>query len=1024
MSNPKESDTDKINQSQEETKEQLLRELSENLNLGQEENKINKKEDESKFSMQTMPETIEISCIEPSDFQKEKYFKNTDDNTIINVFGDDDDNLVSFYGEGGDLEKLVNTLDVNKKNNNEPDGYLTAFNITKIGSEHLAKFTQSIDQKDLMACKKVIDKLEFDGKMITKVNEIKYLYMKSKDISNDAMDKILGDKEHSNDLFAWRDIMPGEDSFFRAIMFSYIESLILSNDFEEYKCFLFYLGTNICESYFSKILSFYQIDITRVRISLAILYYAFNSGSSDRYIEKTLSLFIKTYNMDPNFDLLLILNLKYLIYKYIKYNENKLYSKELKVRIGDLLPSKYIKNGKYLFKEFYEKNLLQLRKGVDKISVSVIPFILRRNLYIYSFENNKITHNLVDAESKQNKELLPIRIVNLNGNYDIIYEKKYYTKYLEIFSVYSNIPKSCINGETKKEDELRNQNIKANDIDRENLNFLNISNDDFEKTIINNYKHQQTINTKIYKKNNNNVNSQQSNKNINNINMNQFNSKTAMNNNINSNFIDNQNNINLNNSNYQKKTSGNIPGQNNINNNQMNNNGYMNMMNHNNMNNNMNNNNHNNINNNMNNNMNKNMSNNMNNINNNINNNMNNNMNSNINNNNMNNMYNNMNHNMNNNMMNNMNNSGNLNNNMNSQNYNNMTNNYTTLNSNMSSNLSNSNSNLNNNQINIKDNFNPKTERDKKVNIMNNQFDIQTNINYNNQMGMNSVNPSSYMNQSLMKQCPQCKKPNKDNFYCEQCLLNHLISYAENNYIEFLNENINNSNMNNNLKKFDEFLSNLNVIFPNASSKTFSESYYLLTNPNKNIFNEHLNKFKTSICLNCKKSIDKSSEFLDNTYLRFPCGCIFCNYNCLNTYLNKVPLNKMQFFQCSCGVTYEYIQLKYLLFFSISFDFKKLRKEVMRYMYEIVKTRCCKCKKDKEKLSKDQINVSVMELIDQEGGRIFDIHKFHHLICEKCKKSFDFNKNKFYCNLCVSEHSIVKKPDSQNIQMNNSCTII
>ena len=991
MSNSKENNTDKINQSNEE-KEELLRKLSENLDIGNEIKNTNNKDNQSKNSMPTMPETIEISCIEPSNLQREKFIKNNNDNTIINMFGDDDDNLVSFYGEGGDLEKLVKTLDINK-NNNEAEGYLTAFNITKVENEHLAKFTQSIGQKELLACKKVIDKVEFDGKMVTKVNDIKYLYMKSKDISNDVMDKILNNKEYSNDLFAWRDIFPGEDSFFRAVMFSYIENLILNNDFEEYKCFLFYLGTNIAEKYFSRILSYYQIDITRARISLALIYYAFNAGSSEGYIEKALSLFMKTYNMDMNFDLLLILNLKYLIYKYIMSNERKFYSKECKVKIGDLLPSKFIKNGNYLFKEFYETNLLQLNKGVDKISVSVIPFILRKNLYIYSFDKNKISHNFVYADNKQNKEVLPIRIVDLNGNYDIIYEKKYYTKFIRIFSVYSNIPIDSINGknegETKKEGVLRNQNNKANDIDRQNLNFLNITNDDFEKTIINNYNNQHALNNKINAQNqhiNSNANDQKNIKNnINNDNiMNRFNSKTAMNNNINNNNLDNQNNINLNNSNHHKNSIANRPGQKNINNNQMNNNGYMN--------------NHNNINNN------------------------NNLMNNNINNK-MNTMYN-MNPNMINNMLNNMN-SGNLNNNNNNntQNFNNMTNNYTIMNNNLNINLANS--NLNNNQMNSNDNLNPKTDRGRKANIVNNQFDNNTNVNYNNQMLMNSVTPSVYMSQSLAKQCPQCKKPNKDNFYCDQCFLNHLISYAKNNYIEFLKENINNSLTQKKLKAFDEYLLNINVIFPNGASKSFNESYYLLSNPNKNNFNEHLDKFKTSICLQCKKFIEKDKgEFLNNTYLRFPCGCIFCGINCLNIYLNTVPYKLMSSFQCICGVKYEYIQLKYLLFFSISFDFKNLKKEIMRFMYEIIKTRCCKCKKDKEKLSKDKISVSVMELLDHEGGKIFDIHKFHHLICDKCKNNFDFNKNKFYCNLCVSEHVIIKKPDSQGIQMNDTCSII
>jgi hypothetical protein len=369
-----------------------------------------------------------------------------------------------------------------------------------------------------------------------------------------------------------------------------------------------------------------------------------------------------------------------------------------------------------------------------------------------------------------------------------------------------------------------------------------------------------------------------------------------------------------------------------------------------------------------------------------------------------------------------MNSSGNLNNSMSTQNLNNMSNNYTKMNSNINNNLANTNSNINNNQMNLNDNLNPKTERDKKVNIMKNQFD---NVNYNNQMIINSVNPPVYMNQSLMKQCPQCKKPNKDNFYCEQCLLNHLIPYIENNYIEFLKENINNSITQKKLKTFNEYLLNLNVIYPNSASKSFNESYYLLSSPNRNIFNENLDKFKISICLLCKKLVEKDkNEFLNNTYLRFPCGCIFCSISCLNKYLTTVPFNLMSLYQCSCGVKYEYIQLKYLLFFSISFDFKNLKKEIMRFMYEIIKTKCCKCKKDKEKLNKDKINVSAMELIDHEGERIFGIHKFHHLICDICKKNFDLNKNKFYCNLCVSEHMFIKKPDGQNIQMNNTCTII
>ena len=56
--------------------------------------------------------------------------------------------------------------------------------------------------------------------------------------------------------------------------------------------------------------------------------------------------------------------------------------------MGELLPNSYVEGRR--FKEFYENNLLQLGKNVEKISLWIIPFILRRDLFIYKFvENDK-----------------------------------------------------------------------------------------------------------------------------------------------------------------------------------------------------------------------------------------------------------------------------------------------------------------------------------------------------------------------------------------------------------------------------------------------------------------------------------------------------------------------------------------------------------------------------------------------------------------------------------------------------------
>ena len=1035
------NDKDKINQSNEEAKEQLIKELSENLSIEVENESNKKSQANNKTILSTIPEaSIEISNIEPSNEQKERLAK-INDCTIINIFGDDE-NLVSFYGAGGELENLVNNLNY-EKNKNIIEGYLSVIKIMKIGNEQLVKLTQSIDNNDLLAVKKIIDKVEFDGKMVTKINDFKYLLMKSKDIGNDDMEEILNNKEYSNDLFAWRDIKPGEDSFYRAIIFSYLEYLILSNDFEQYKYFLYDLSNNITDKYFSQILEFYKIDIKKVKILLALIYYAINYGNRENFIEKALTLFMKAYNMDEVFDLFLILNLKFVIYKYIRSNERRYYSKETKVIMGEFLPDNFKKNGKYLFNKYYENNLLQLTKGVDKIAISVIPFIFRRNLYIYSFDKKKINLTFVHADNQQNKEEIPFRIVNLNGSYDIIYGKDYYCKYLKLFSIYSNIPMSNVkikanNENVQNEGKLRakisNNDLNANtNINTNNINTLNMNNNNSKEISMNNNN---SPNSNIV---NNNINNQNNNKNNNHNNQiqNNLNNNQKIMNNINKNDLNtnHQNNINVNNNqnflktmnsktsinnnsnsnknllnpmNIKNNMNNNLNTQNNTNNNQMINKGFSQMGNQN-----ININNSPNFNNN-----------NFNNMNNNINPNMNNLGNSNQNINNI--MINNTNTNINNNMVNNISNTNINNNTINSN---------TNLN-NSNNNLTNSNTNISNNNINIQNNQNQINIHTKANTVIegnsdgyiNTQYDGQTNLNVNQYMnqshGVNNTNISSLLNQSTNKNCPLCKKPSKDNFYCENCLLNHLIPYTNSNYIEFVKNNINNIIHQKPSEDFDLFVQNLNIIFPNGSSKPFNECYYLLSDQNKNYFNEQLNEYKKSICLGCFNFIKKEeNEFIENMFYRFPCGCIFCSSNCLNRFLKALPLKSMKSFICGCGKKYQYIQLKYLLYFSISFNLKFFKKEIMRYMYEYIKTICCKCKRTREKLNKENINMSVLELIDQEGERIFNIHKFNHLICDKCNQAPEMKKNKFYCNLCVSEHKKVSNNENKNYQMSDTCSI-
>ena len=1031
------------------TKEDLLRELSQNLDMDLADNdkESNTKPNNSygiKDSLSAIPEaSIEISCIEPLKIQKDKFDRN-EDSTILNIFGDEDenDNLVSFYGPGGDLQEIVNNIDLNKS---EPIGFLAVVTFYKVNNEHLSKLTQSINQKDLLTCKRIMDKIEFDEKMVTKINDLKYLLIKSKDISNEDSNEILTKKEYSDDLFSWRDMLPGDDSFYRSVMFSYLEYLILNNDFENYKTFLYDLSLNISDKYFSKILNYYQIDITKVKISLALIYYAMNAGSSDNYIEKAIHLFMKTYNMDQNFDLLLILNLKFVIYKYLKLNEKRMYSKEIKIKIGEFLPEEFTKKGKYNFKEFYENNLLPLSKRVDGIAISVIPFIFKRNLYIYSFENKKIINKYYFADSKENRESFPFRLIILNGSYNIIYDRTYYSQFLKMFSLYSNIPKSSVNNHINERNEnkenrdiLKNESFLRNKPlnnlkEKNNLNTIKNNNNLVDKKMVNNLNKNSNstsnnnnitdINQNIYKKmnsqtingNHRNISEALNNHNKSNNNFQLYNTINNQANNLpannNPNLNQNQqmiNNIQNNNNNEIPNVFKDMNNQSNLNINNTNKKNFSNMKS-------TNNDDISNINNNISNIL-LNNNNNINNSQNNINTNINGNINSNINNN----IIKNMNINMNNNMNNNTNN--NINNNINDM-MNNYGNNLINSNGNLINNL-----NIDNSQAQININVRANTVIESNEGYSSTQFE-GSNINIhnfiNNQTYAGNIsNISNILSQNMGRECPLCKKPNKDNFYCENCLLQHMLPYIKNNYIHFIKDNIDCLNQQKDMENFNMFLSNLSIVFPNGTTKSFSECYYLISDQNKNYFNEQMNQFKTSICLGCFNIVTKDkNEFLDNLYFRLPCNCVFCNSNCLNRFLSTIPIKNMKSFNCICGVKYDYIQLKYFLYFSISFNLTKLKKEIMRYMNEIIKTKCCKCKKSIERLNKEKININAKELMDQEAERIFGIHKFNHLICDKCEKNIEMIKNKFYCNLCISEHSIVKPIEYKIIQNNDTCSI-
>ena len=1017
------------NTNHENDKELLIKELSENLNIEFDNNDNNKNINNAggiKQSLTTIQEEINESISNPSiisgkDKKKEEN-KNVEvcgDSTILKEF-DEEDDLMSVYGGNNDIESIVNNLQNNENMKQDisilVEDYLNVIEFNKINKEQITKIIQSVNSNDLQDGKKIIESKDYDGNIISKISDINYLLFKAKDIDNKDMDDIKKKiEEKSNILFAWRDILPGPDSFFRAIMFSFLEEIILSRNIIYYKNFLYELNKNIENNYFKKILTFYQINCLRAKVYLILIYYAMTLQDAEISTKKAHSFFIKIYNFDTNFDLLLILNLKFLIYKYLKNNERKLYTREYSVRMGNLLPSKYqTKNGNYNFKGFYENNLLQLNHDTDRITVSVIPFILRRDLYIYSFDEKKINHIWVHTDNKENKDFIPFRLFIINGSYEIIYQKEYYNQFQKIFSNYSNINQNKI---INNNENIKNEKILENIDDEEEIKTSSAILDEYLNSKNNNVENKE-IQPKI-SHNDNNIIKQ------NNIQTNQIDNINSFNSNINNNN-NKIGNINLNKNKSKEKLNNNI---NNNNNNNLNINNIINTNN--------------------------------NNVDNNKKNVMNNNMNNNINNNINNNMNNNINNNLNNNLM--INNKNNVKtNSFNINNYNNF-NSYNNYMSNNNFNFTNYSSNPNSQPVimtknNINNNKNNTKEEDleaflesplEKQDNPNKNIraysspDIQKVIYFSQQNENNNAQNSSHIlraqppntsyNTPIKKECPICKKPVSNNFYCQKCIINHLIPFVQNSYIQFIKNNISNIIKNRRKETLTTFLASLIIVFPNKSSKSFSESYYLLSDIDKNIFNEKLNNFKSSLCLGCFKFVKKENNFSyfneksvegKNVFLfRFPCGCIFCSADCLNRFINAVPIKKINSFICACGVEYDYTKLKFLLYFALSHNLIDFKNEILRYMYENIKDKCCKCNKVIALDQGKKNNVNIMEVKDKEAEQIFGINKFNHLICDKCAKSKEMSKNTFCCYLCKSEHMIINKQNLKNCQIRNTCSI-
>ena len=451
-----------------------------------------------------------------------------------------------------------NVSQQNQKNDQIQDSqYLISRKLKDIPIDEFTDFISTMNINGLKELKQKIENSSFNDKIIGEFNTLGHLVEKFygyKPERHNIMVKKY--KLFTQDIFKHRTIYGDGNCFYRSVIFSYLEQIILFKELNAIKNFIFDVKAFLCSSQVQEILQ--KLDETpkldtKLILRILVLFYL---GVKNNKIKDTYSLLVKAFNNMTLFDQGLIMYLRFCIFRYIKENENKLYSKEFEIKLGNLLPEQFeTKSGKFLFNDFYYKFLLKPGKLAEKIIIYITPYVLCTKLEVVMFEMEENWRKSFDFVGEKNtvKNLNTV-IIYLPGHYELIYTTEFYQRFYNVFKNYSDF--SYIN---QVMTEIKEEKKKSNQI------LL-----DMDPEITNN----EANNQNYFGNNNNYINNNGFNININgNVNVNNinFNNGSNYNNNMNPNFQppnnfinQGQNNNGNNNFNFMNNNMQNMPNQNNF----------------------------------------------------------------------------------------------------------------------------------------------------------------------------------------------------------------------------------------------------------------------------------------------------------------------------------------------------------------------------------------------------------------------------------------------------------------------------
>ena len=267
------------------------------------------------------------------------------------------------------------------------------------------------------------------------VSSLDYLIESTYYSQKKSVKMMFADKEKLEPyLYKFRKVLGDGDCFYRGLIFSFLENIILTNNILLMKELLVLYDEKINKKNpLFKTKEYLKIfDLLNISIVSQTLYIFIKSMETND-IHATYILFLKIILYCKDFDYSILFFTRYLLYEYISLNENKIYSKDYQIEIGCFLPEDFVDDkgnkNEYFFENFYSLQLMKPKTFAEKLVIYIAPFVFNCNLniLIYDYGENSIIQEKKFLSEKD--ELFQINLLFRKAHYDIYYKKDYYDQF-------------------------------------------------------------------------------------------------------------------------------------------------------------------------------------------------------------------------------------------------------------------------------------------------------------------------------------------------------------------------------------------------------------------------------------------------------------------------------------------------------------------------------------------------------------------------------------------------------------------